>query len=154
MVSTYSLFTRNKSTIQSMIFKELFRSNIKLDIYQQTTGHSYQYVTSLFINCFYLTNSFQFYAVMCAIYIIYAIVWFTCSACYYRDVIRVQFWIGGVILLGMIEKAAYLAEYESMNRNGDPIHFGIIFAEFVSCLKRSLARMLVIIVSLGFGIVK
>ena len=30
----------------------------------------------------------------------------------------------------------------------------VIFAELVSCLKRTLARMLVIIVSLGFGIVK
>lgn len=32
--------------------------------------------------------------------------------------------------------------------------FGIITAEIISCFKRSLARMLVIIVSLGFGIVK
>lgn len=30
----------------------------------------------------------------------------------------------------------------------------VVFAELVSCLKRMLARMLVIIVSLGFGIVK
>lgn len=30
----------------------------------------------------------------------------------------------------------------------------IVFAELVSCVKRALARMLVIITSLGFGIVK
>ncbi len=30
----------------------------------------------------------------------------------------------------------------------------VVFAELVSCLKRTLARMLVVIVSLGFGIVK
>jgi hypothetical protein len=29
-----------------------------------------------------------------------------------------------------------------------------VFAELVSCLKRTLARMLIVIVSLGFGIVK
>jgi hypothetical protein len=54
----------------------------------------------------------------------------------------------------MVEKAAYLAEYESVNRNGYTVEFGLISAEVISCLKRSLARMLVIIVSLGFGIVK
>ena len=30
----------------------------------------------------------------------------------------------------------------------------LIFAEIVSCAKRALARMLVVIVSLGFGVVK
>lgn len=30
----------------------------------------------------------------------------------------------------------------------------MLIAEIISCFKRSLARMLVIIVSLGFGIVK
>ena len=30
----------------------------------------------------------------------------------------------------------------------------VVFAELVSCLKRALARILVIIVSMGFGIVK
>ena len=33
-------------------------------------------------------------------------------------------------------------------------HGAVIFAEVVSSLKRALARMLVIIVSIGFGIVK
>ena len=30
----------------------------------------------------------------------------------------------------------------------------LLFAEIVSCAKRALARMLVVIVSLGFGVVK
>jgi len=28
-------------------------------------------------------------------------------------------WIGGVIFLGLLEKAAYLAEYEEINRTGE-----------------------------------
>ncbi len=35
-----------------------------------------------------------------------------------------------------------------------PVKGAMFMAEMVSCLKRTLARMLVIIVSLGFGIVK
>lgn len=95
-----------------------------------------------------------FYAVMCAVYIIFSLIWFTCSCCYFNEIIRIQFWIGAVIFLGLVEKAAYLAEYESVNKNGYTVEVGLICAEFISCLKRSLARMLVIIVSLGFGIVK
>lgn len=55
---------------------------------------------------------------MCAIYSIFAIFWFFCSICYWRDLLRIQIWIGGVILLGLMEKAAYLAEYEQINQNG------------------------------------
>jgi hypothetical protein len=31
---------------------------------------------------------------------------------------RLQFWIGGVILLGMIEKAMFTSEYQNINING------------------------------------
>lgn len=36
----------------------------------------------------------------------------------------------------------------------DKVKVAMLVAEIISCLKRSLARMLVIVVSLGFGIVK
>ena len=45
-------------------------------------------------------------------------------------------------------------EYEAVNRSGEATTVALIVAEIISCFKRSLARMLVIIVSLGFGIVK
>ncbi len=47
-----------------------------------------------------------------------------------------------------------MAEYESINRSGETVKIAMLIAETISCFKRSLARMLVIIVSLGFGIVK
>ncbi|KAG7275659.1 hypothetical protein CRUP_009625 [Coryphaenoides rupestris] len=68
-----------------------------------------------------------FYMVMCIAYILYALLWFAWAACYWKDLLRIQFWIAGSLL---------------------------IFAELVSALKRTLARLLVIIVSLGYGIVK
>lgn len=54
----------------------------------------------------------------------------------------------------MLEKAVFFAEYESINKTGESVKGAVVFAELVSCLKRTLARMLVIIVSVGFGIVK
>nr|XP_002130124.1 transmembrane protein 87A [Ciona intestinalis] len=95
-----------------------------------------------------------FYMCMCIAYIIYALLWLVMCACNYRDLLRVQFWIGGVILLGMIEKAVFYSEFLSVDQTGISVIGAAKFAEIVSALKRTLARMLVIIVSLGFGIVK
>ncbi|KAM9804166.1 LOW QUALITY PROTEIN: transmembrane protein 87A [Neosynchiropus ocellatus] len=95
-----------------------------------------------------------FYMVMCVVYILYALLWFIWAACYWKDLLRIQFWIAGVIFLGMVEKAVFSAEYENTNTVGSASPGLLIFAELVSALKRTLARLLVIIVSLGYGIVK
>ncbi|CAL8359466.1 unnamed protein product [Boreogadus saida] len=95
-----------------------------------------------------------FYMVMCIAYILYALLWFVWAACYWKDLLRIQFWIAGVIFLGMVEKAVFCAEYENTNAVGSASQGLLIFAELLSSLKRTLARLLVIIVSLGYGIIK
>lgn len=95
-----------------------------------------------------------FYGAMCLVYVILGLAWLIVSFCQWRDLLRIQFWIGGVILLGMLEKATFYAEYQSINSTGVSVKGAMLLAELVSCGKRTLARMLVIIVSLGFGIVK
>lgn len=95
-----------------------------------------------------------FYGVMCLIYVLFGVIWLLVSFMQWRDLLRIQFWIGGVILLGMLEKAMFYAEYQSINSTGVSVRGAVLLAEWVSCGKRTLARMLVIIVSLGFGIVK
>lgn len=91
---------------------------------------------------------------MCLVYLVMGLAWLIVSFLQWRDLLRIQFWIGGVILLGMLEKAMFYAEYQSINASGQPVPGAMFVAELVSCGKRTLARMLVIIVSLGFGIVK
>ncbi|XP_068069664.1 transmembrane protein 87A-like isoform X1 [Danio rerio] len=95
-----------------------------------------------------------FYMVMCIIYVIMAVLWLVLSACYWRDLLRIQFWIGGVIFLGMLEKAVFYAEFQSIRYDGQSVQGAIMFAEVLSAVKRTLARVLVIIASLGYGIVK
>ncbi|UJR34963.1 hypothetical protein I4U23_027741 [Adineta vaga] len=95
-----------------------------------------------------------FYGIMCGIYALFAILWFIWCAFYWKELLKIQFWIGGVILIGMIEKSAFLAEYDTLNRNGYKVHYAIVTAEVLSCLKRTVSRMLVVIVALGYGIVK
>nr|XP_040126621.1 transmembrane protein 87B isoform X3 [Ictidomys tridecemlineatus] len=95
-----------------------------------------------------------FYMVMCIVYILYGILWLTWSACYWKDILRIQFWIAAVIFLGMLEKAVFYSEYQNINSTGLSTQGLLIFAELISAVKRTLARLLVIIVSLGYGIVK
>ncbi|CAF1372416.1 unnamed protein product, partial [Rotaria magnacalcarata] len=42
----------------------------------------------------------------------------------------------------MVEKSAFLAEYDTLNRNGYKVHYAIVTAEILSCLKRAVSRML------------
>ncbi|XP_015249076.1 PREDICTED: transmembrane protein 87A-like [Cyprinodon variegatus] len=95
-----------------------------------------------------------FFMVMCIVYVLFGALWLFWCACYWRDLLRIQFWIGAVIILGMLEKAVFYSEYQSIRYKGDYVLGAVIFAELLSALKRSLARILVLIVSLGYGIVK
>ncbi|XP_068173962.1 transmembrane protein 87A-like isoform X2 [Antennarius striatus] len=96
----------------------------------------------------------MFYMGMCIVYVLLAFLWLVLSACYWRDLLRIQFWIGGVIFLGMLEKAIYYAEFQSIRYEGVSVYGAVVFAEVMSTVKRTLARVLVIIASLGYGIVK
>nr|XP_057933395.1 transmembrane protein 87A-like isoform X1 [Doryrhamphus excisus] len=96
----------------------------------------------------------MFFMVMCIVYVFFGTLWLIWCACYWRDLLRIQFWISGVIILGMLEKAVFYSEYQSIRYRGDYVQGAVIFAELLSALKRSLARILVLIVSLGYGIVK
>lgn len=95
-----------------------------------------------------------FYGIMCIVYVFFALAWLVVSAVQWRDLLRIQFWIAGVIALGMLEKAVFYAEHQSVNSTGLSVKGAVLFAELLSCFKRTIARILVIIVSLGFGIVK
>ncbi|KAI5616687.1 transmembrane protein 87A precursor [Silurus asotus] len=96
----------------------------------------------------------MFFMTMCIVYVLFGALWLLWLACYWRDLLRIQFWIGAVIVLGMLEKAVFYSEYQSIRYYGTYNQSAVIFAELLSALKRSLARILLIIVSLGYGIVK
>ena len=100
--------------------------------------------------------SLIFYGVMVGVYTILGIVWIILLAISYKDLLRLQLWIALVIFLGMLEKAFFVAMYSTVNQTGvhvenRPLY---IIAELISSGKKSLARMLLIIVSLGYGTVK
>lgn len=61
----------------------------------------------------------QFFMVMCIVYVLFGVLWLAWSACYWRDLLRIQFWIGAVIFLGMFEKAVFYAEFQNIRYKGE-----------------------------------
>jgi hypothetical protein len=51
---------------------------------------------------------------MCLVYVILGLAWLIVSFCQWRDLLRIQFWIGGVILLGMLEKVSITPFWNSV----------------------------------------
>lgn len=76
-----------------------------------------------------------FYGFMCTYYFILATVWMIFSAVHWKDLLRIQFWVGGVILLGMMEKACFYFEFHQANENGFSSLPLALIAELVSCLE-------------------
>lgn len=96
-----------------------------------------------------------FYQVSLSMYTFYFVVWIVLCCYFYKELLQLQYYIAFIILLGLVEKLIYLVEFERFNRTAEEAAFGaVIFAEVVSALKRTSARILVIVVSVGFGIVK
>ena len=81
-----------------------------------------------------------FYSVMCAVYVLLGLCWLVACSMHWREILRLQFWIGGVIFLGMVEKAMFTAEYQNIHNSGKTTQSLILAAEIVSCAKRSIAR--------------
>ena len=81
-----------------------------------------------------------FYSVMCAVYVVLGLCWLVACSMHWREILRLQFWIGGVIFLGMVEKAMFTAEYQNIHNSGKTTQSLILAAEIVSCAKRSIAR--------------
>ena len=50
----------------------------------------------------------QFYGVMGLMYLFLGITWLVMLACNWRDLLRVQFWVGGVIVLGKLMELSFL----------------------------------------------
>lgn len=96
----------------------------------------------------------SFYGRLCVIYMILGLIWFVLSAIHYDKLLVIQNWIAGVIGLGMIETATWYFEYYNYNLTGD-YHLGaIVVGILVSTFKRTVSRLLVLVVAMGFGVVK
>ncbi|PKA47058.1 hypothetical protein AXF42_Ash011732 [Apostasia shenzhenica] len=96
----------------------------------------------------------KFYGLMSLAFVILGIFWFSQYARFWREVLPLQNCITVVIALGMFEMALWYFEYAEFNKTGvRPI--GITFwAVTFGNIKRTVARLVILLVSMGYGVVR
>eukprot|EP01134_Creolimax_fragrantissima_P001203 CFRG1203T1 len=95
-----------------------------------------------------------FHGVMSLVYLLIATVWLALTAYYWRDILKLQYWISAVILLSMLEMAMFYGWYEHSNLSGQGSKFLLGCSVFVMVAVLTISRMLVLIVCMGYGVVK
>ncbi|CAK9323421.1 unnamed protein product [Citrullus colocynthis] len=96
----------------------------------------------------------KFYEVMSLAYLLLGLIWFLWFVKYWKDVIQLHYHITAVIALGMCEMAIWYFEYANFNSTGSrPMGITIWAASFTS-VKKTLSRLLLLVVSMGYGVVR
>ena len=95
-----------------------------------------------------------FYGSLSIMYAIIAVTWLILCYWYFKQLIPLQLWITLVLALGMIESFILFAYYLSYNDTGiAPLSLSTIGTVF-GIGKRSISRIVITFVSLGYGIVR
>lgn len=95
-----------------------------------------------------------FYGFMSLAYLLLGLVWFLRFVQRWRDIIQLHYHITAVIALGMCEMAIWYFEYVNFNSTGTRPMGITIWAVTFTCVKKTLSRLLLLVVSMGFGVVR
>ncbi|GLJ36910.1 hypothetical protein SUGI_0746160 [Cryptomeria japonica] len=96
----------------------------------------------------------KFYGFMSLSYLILGLIWFVQYVRCWKDILQLQNCITIVIALGMCEMAMWYFEYSNFNATGHrPIDITIWAVTFGS-IKKTVSRLLLLVVSMGYGVVR
>eukprot|EP00511_Aplanochytrium_stocchinoi_P008616 CAMPEP_0204855310 /NCGR_PEP_ID=MMETSP1347-20130617/16568_1 /ASSEMBLY_ACC=CAM_ASM_000690 /TAXON_ID=215587 /ORGANISM="Aplanochytrium stocchinoi, Strain GSBS06" /LENGTH=471 /DNA_ID=CAMNT_0052001367 /DNA_START=122 /DNA_END=1537 /DNA_ORIENTATION=- len=95
-----------------------------------------------------------FYLHLSLVYLGCALVWGYLCAKYWKDLLVLQNCITLVIVLGMIEVNLRYFDFHSLNETGIRNHGLLMASVLFAVAKKCVSRLLVLVVSMGFGVVK
>ncbi|GJP47566.1 hypothetical protein CLOM_g6750 [Closterium sp. NIES-68] len=96
----------------------------------------------------------NFYALMSIAYLVLGVVWFMQYARFWRDILQLQNCITAVIALSMLEMATWYFDYVNFNASGFRPYGTTIWAATLGALRKAVSRVLVLIVAMGYGVVR
>ncbi|KAL8218035.1 hypothetical protein R6Q57_021408 [Mikania cordata] len=95
-----------------------------------------------------------FYGFMSLAYLILGLLWFVRFVQHWKDIIQLHYHITIVIGLGMCEMALWYYDYANFNVTGSrPIGITLWAVTFSAC-KKTFSRLLLLVVSMGYGVVR
>ncbi|PON43596.1 Lung seven transmembrane receptor-like [Parasponia andersonii] len=96
----------------------------------------------------------KFYGFMSFAFVILGIFWFSQYARFWREVLPLQNCITLVITLGMLEMTLWYFDYAEFNENGIRPTGITIWAVTFGTIKRTVARLIILMVSMGYAVVR
>lgn len=102
----------------------------------------------------------QFYGAMGLLYLLMGIFWGLMMACNHKDLLTLQYWVGFVLILCMLEMAFSWGDLFVWNDGGADGGLGarsrglLVFAKLLSAVKNTLSRLLVLVTAMGLSVVK
>lgn len=95
-----------------------------------------------------------FYGFMSLAYLLLGLLWFIRFLQYWKDIIQLHYHITAVIGLGMCEMAFWYFEYANFNSTGTRPMGVTLWAVTFSAVKKTVSRLLLLVVSMGYGVVR
>ncbi|KAL6491753.1 hypothetical protein OROGR_034118 [Orobanche gracilis] len=96
----------------------------------------------------------KFYGFMSLVFALLGIFWFSQYARFWREVLPLQNCITLVITLGMFEMAFWYFDYAEFNETGVRPTEITVWAVTFGTVKRTVSRLILLIVSMGYGVVR
>ncbi|KAL0429940.1 UNVERIFIED_CONTAM: Transmembrane protein 87A [Sesamum radiatum] len=96
----------------------------------------------------------RFYGFMSLAFVLLGIFWFSQYARFWREVLPLQNCITLVITLGMFEMALWYFDYAEFNETGVRPTGITVWAVTFGTVKRTISRLIILIVSMGYGVVR
>ncbi|EOY20068.1 Lung seven transmembrane receptor family protein isoform 2 [Theobroma cacao] len=95
-----------------------------------------------------------YFGLMSLAYLVLGVVWFLWFVQYWKDIIQLHYHITAVVGLGMCEMALWYFEFANFNATGSRPMGITLWAVTFSAIKKTVSRLLLLVVSMGYGVVR
>ncbi|CAI7739275.1 unnamed protein product [Closterium sp. NIES-53] len=95
-----------------------------------------------------------FYEIMAVVYTILGIIWFVQYFRFWQDGLQIHTCITAVLVLSMAEMATWFFDFANFNSSGFRPIGTTIWAATLGAIRKAVSRVLVLVVSMGFGVVR
>jgi len=111
-----------------------------------------------FVNSFGFLNAdqyplLQFFLIMFFLYIVVVVFWVRLMRLYPENVVSIHYYFLGLLLITCIECVITFLEYDVYNTSGKRVLPLTVFSVVFSAFRETLARLICLLISLGYGIV-
>ncbi|KAL6179052.1 hypothetical protein ACLB2K_050568 [Fragaria x ananassa] len=96
----------------------------------------------------------KFYVFMALAYVLIGVIWLIQYVRFWDDILQLQHCITAVIALGLFEMILWYADYVNFNNTGMRPVFLTTLVVTVGAVRKTVSRLLILTVSMGYGVVR